>query len=301
MTLDAEALQRIRDLVRGGSETRRRIIQILCEDIYAPGELDQNEVDAAVDAAIEELHGESTHWPTITDCDRLDAAFAAMRARKLVALQNAGYTQSDGYGDVMDLAARHPESKQLIGYCFYHGQDLERVIHGEGLYLAFGPIDPKQEQSTGLAVGRAIVEELNQVGLPTRWDGTFNQRIFIPKLNWQRRRAEGVVGEIAVGIREAVAGGAKLCATFVISGDDSRWVQFVDTVINAAYPRDQDPSALVAELGNAVVDSYVADQYVTVKLQSIDTLAVARWIDLYFREVLDARPDYSVDLELQWL
>ncbi len=165
MALDAEAGQQIRRLVRGGFMSRERIVQVMCQDLYEPGELAEHEVTARVSEELTALHAEAAGWPAITDCERLDAAFAAMSARGLIALQNAGYTQSDGYDDVSSYVAHHPARAELIGYCFYHGQDLERAIDGDGLHLAFGPIDPTEEQTTGLAVGRIIVEELDRAGL----------------------------------------------------------------------------------------------------------------------------------------
>ena len=63
------------------------------------GELDTHDVSAAIDVEIARWEAEKQTWPTVTDCDRLDAAFAALNERGVIALQNAGYTQSDGYDD----------------------------------------------------------------------------------------------------------------------------------------------------------------------------------------------------------
>lgn len=277
------------------------MIEILCADLYAPGELDRDAVAAAIDAAIAEVRSESERWPAVTDCDRLEAAFAAMRARGIVAIQNAGYTQSDGYDDVRDYADRAKKRDELIGYCFYHGQDLERAVDGTGLYLAFGPLDPKQEQAAGPILGRLIVEELERAGLHPRWDGTFNQRIGIPKLDWKQRRGEGVVAEIAIAVRKSIAGGDRLCATFEIAGDPGPWVQFVGDVINGAWPHQHEPGPLIAKIGNAVVDSYEPQKYATAHLQTTNALAIARSIDSYFQLVLGAEKNYSVDVTLEWI
>jgi hypothetical protein len=87
MALSPETLREINALVRGGFEERAPIIEILCGDapiieilcgeMYEPGELDEAEVIAAVDAAFTALAQDKATWPTITDCDRLDGAFAA--------------------------------------------------------------------------------------------------------------------------------------------------------------------------------------------------------------------------------
>jgi len=146
MPLNSDALHEIDGLVRGGFEKRDRIIEILCEEMYAPGELDEAEVIAAVDAALAAHARDKTTWPVTTDCDRLDSVFAALNAQGIIALQNAGLTQSDGYYDVRQSYNERADRDTVIGYCFYHGQDLEGAVRGEGLYLAFGPIDAKKRR-----------------------------------------------------------------------------------------------------------------------------------------------------------
>jgi len=187
MLLNPEVLREIDGLVRGGFEERTRIIEILCEEMYEPGELDEAEVTTAVDAALAALERDKATWPAITDCDRLDQVFAALNALGMIALQNAGYTQSDGYSDVMEIYHGRSDRDQVIGYCFYHGQDLARAVSGEGLYLAFGPMDAKTEETEGPRVGAMIVEELKRLGFGAQWDGTFTQRIHIPAIEWKRR------------------------------------------------------------------------------------------------------------------
>jgi hypothetical protein len=184
--VDERPLQLIDLMVRTGFYDRDQLIEIFCRERYAPGDLDEAEVTAAVDASVAALRVEQASWAHPTDCDRLDAAFAAMRAAGVVALQNAGFTQSDGYDDVRDVVRLTTDPARLVGYCFYHGQDLERAVEGRDLYLAFGPLDPKLEQSAGLAVGHTIVAALEAQGLSVAWDGTFEQRIAVQDLVWRR-------------------------------------------------------------------------------------------------------------------
>jgi len=187
MPLSRETLHEIDGLVRGGFEDRARIIEIFCAEMYAPGELDAAEVVAAVDAALASLARDKATWPAVTDCDRLDQAFATLDALGIIALQNAGYTQSDGYDDVRQSYDEHPDRDRVIGYCFYHGQDLERAVQGVGLYLAFGPIDARDEATQGPRIGAMIVEEFTRAGFTVQWDGTFTKRIYIPTIDWKRR------------------------------------------------------------------------------------------------------------------
>jgi hypothetical protein len=185
--LDAEVLDEISTLVRTGFYDKSRLMVIFLEEMYAPGELDSAPVSAAIDAETKKWTDEKKQWPAVTDCDRLDKAFAAINKRGVIAIQNAGNTQSDGYDDFRDAYDRHPKKSSVIGYCFYHGQDLERAVRGGGLFLAFGPTDPSFEETQGPLIGEIVREELERVGLTVEWDGTFANRMHLPCFDWQKR------------------------------------------------------------------------------------------------------------------
>lgn len=187
MPLPDETLSEIDILVRSGFESRDRVIEIFREEMYAEGDLELDEIIAAVDPAIQRHEQSKAEWPVVTDCDRLDRAFAALSAQGVICLQNAGNTQSDGFEDFKEALRIHPSPKSIRGYCFYHWQDTERAVEGDGLFLAFGPSDPKREEIEGPSVGRMITAALSTEGLKVDWDGTFAKRIFIPQFVWQRR------------------------------------------------------------------------------------------------------------------
>jgi hypothetical protein len=48
-------------------------------------------------------------------------------------------------------------------------------------------MDAKKEETEGPRIGAMIVEELTRVGFAIKWDGTFDQRISIPTIDWKRR------------------------------------------------------------------------------------------------------------------
>jgi hypothetical protein len=186
--LQPETLEEIAAFVKSGFYDKDRLMEIFCEEMYEPEELPAEDVSEALDREFQQFEIEKKSWPEVTDCDRVDKAFGAINARGVIALQNAGYTQSDGFDDVSEVLAGTSNKENILGYCFYHGQDLERAIRGGGLYLAFGPFDSKAEETQGPVIGRLISEELERVGLSVVWDGTFQQRIHIPKIIWQRRQ-----------------------------------------------------------------------------------------------------------------
>ena len=120
-------------------------------------------------------------WPKETDCDRLDRVFDALDAAGIVALQNAGYTMSDGRSE----ALHERGFDKYHGYCFYHGQDLERAVRGGGLMLAFGDIDADPAKKT--AVGHEICASLARAGFNPIWNGDPERRIEFA-IDWKRRR-----------------------------------------------------------------------------------------------------------------
>jgi hypothetical protein len=186
MNLSPELLKHINEKVREGFQAKEDLMVAFCEEMYEPGELDEDEVSAAIDAAFERLAAEQLSWPVVTDCDRLDQVFANLNSRGVVALQNAGYTQSDGISDCAEVYQSAPDQSAILGYCFYQGQDLERAVQGRGLFLAFGPIDPADNDTKGLEVGRIVCEELQKAGFEAEWGGTMKTRISVPKITWQR-------------------------------------------------------------------------------------------------------------------
>ena len=185
--LAVDVIDEITTLVRSGFYTRDQLACIFCEERYAPGELEADEVLTAIDAALATWEEEKRSWEGVTDCDRLDAAFAALNERGIIAIQNAGYTQSDGYDDFLEAYANCEDKSNIQGYCFYHGQDLEHAVRGRALFLAFGPADPDQEESKGPEIGQIVKEEMERAGLSVDWDGTFARRLSIPDLKWQKR------------------------------------------------------------------------------------------------------------------
>ncbi|WP_339734565.1 hypothetical protein [uncultured Gimesia sp.] len=185
--LDAELLREIDWHVRAGFYDKSDLMRIICEEIYAQEDIDEALVSATIDSQLAALEEKKKTWPAVTDCDRLDSVFAALNKRGIIALQNAGNTQSDGYEDFRYDYEEHPDSASVVGYCFYHKQDLELVVSDGLLYLAFGPVDPKEEEAKGLEVGNMVREELQKAGLKVEWDGTFNERLKVQNFVWQRR------------------------------------------------------------------------------------------------------------------
>jgi hypothetical protein len=134
-----------------------------------------------------EYETEQRRWPTVTDCERLDDAFLELESIGIVARQHFWCCQTCGLSAMDDeIAESAATGQQVRGYTFYHEQDTERAVAGEGLYLTFGSIDEMEQH--GLQIAREIQACLERHGLSTEWDGTFHQRIFV-RVDWKRRKA----------------------------------------------------------------------------------------------------------------
>jgi hypothetical protein len=161
-----------------GPDEVHRIIDDILED-----GADEPFLRATVQQEFDKKAAAETTWPTITECDRLDQAFQELDAHGIIALHNAGYTMSDGFSDIAEEL--HERGREGVeGYCFYHGQDLERAVDGERLLLAFGDLDDNKESKT--RIGRAVAEAITRHGFTVHWNGDPEVRLEID-IDWKRR------------------------------------------------------------------------------------------------------------------
>jgi hypothetical protein len=180
------AVSEIRRLVWSGFYDADEVKEILLDEIFQPGEVDAEWATQYIHAEFMRKKEVEGAWPLVTDCDRLNSAFDELNDGGIIALQNAGYTQDEGIEDVTDVYQElGGEASEVEGYCFYHGQDLERAVDGQGLLLTFGDILGDDER--GVDVGHRIVETLARHGLAVSWSGSISERIELPEIEWRRR------------------------------------------------------------------------------------------------------------------
>jgi hypothetical protein len=195
------ALEQIRLRVWAGYDSPDEVKEMLADILEADS--DEAMLRRAVDEEFARKREAERGWPAVTDCDRLDAVFAKLHGIGICALGNAGYEMSDGYSDVAEAVAQAATGK-YHGYCFYHGQDVERAVDGHGVMIAFG--DLKDREPEGLAVGRTVAAALTAAGFKVEWNGTNATRIDLPVFDWKRR---GPPGAARISSREPAAAAAK--------------------------------------------------------------------------------------------
>jgi hypothetical protein len=114
----------------------------------------------------------------------------------IVALENAGYTQSDGWDDVTEIASRLAGSgNRPRAGVYYHGQDVARGRRGEGLMLTFGSYAAQNAEADSVAVGHIIVDVLKSHGFQPGWDGKHCTRIHTGRFEWKQGPGENPSGQ----------------------------------------------------------------------------------------------------------
>lgn len=176
--------------VAAGFASREEVIRFavdMLQDEGDPGML-RAEAEVVADAALAAHAAAQAQWPDQTDCDRVDAAFAALEAEGVIARQNFSCCGTCGASEIWDeIEAARSEGRPAHGYAFYHWQDTEGAVEGQGLYLNYGSCEETPEAA--VAVGHIIVSRLLDHGLRPEWDGRIERRIGVP-LDWKRRRPE---------------------------------------------------------------------------------------------------------------
>lgn len=188
---DAErtAGEYIERYVRFGFYRPAEVERIVGENIVR-GELPRTRVRELVKTEVARQKAEQEAWPAITDCDRLDRAFAALRAAGILAIHNAGQTPSEGIDEMSEqYHAAGGKQSDIVGYCFYPRQDMEYAMKYHKLGLAYGDIDG--EDCRGVEVGQRIRSELEAAGLRVAWTGSIKDKLEITGFRWQRRSKAG--------------------------------------------------------------------------------------------------------------
>jgi hypothetical protein len=162
-------------------------IPLLIEDNLGVGdEVDGDWLQGVIAEEVAAKRAAEATWPAVTDWDRLDRAFQALRRQGLIALHLAGFTQSDGLEEVEDdYEDAGGKESNYAGHCFYTEQDQEGALDETGMYIGFGHLS--RDDAKGVAVGQVVRAALEAEELTVEWDGTTRSRLFIKDFRWQRR------------------------------------------------------------------------------------------------------------------
>jgi hypothetical protein len=125
-------------------------------------------------------------WPAPTDNDRLDAAFAELDGIGILTRQHFACCETCGAREIHEeLDQAEKAGRTMRGFTFFHRQDTQHAVDGEGLYLSYGAAD--RDGTAAVAIGHEVVAALGRHGLAPAWNGKHVHRISLP-LVWRRRR-----------------------------------------------------------------------------------------------------------------
>ncbi len=170
-------------------EIRAGLLELIEDDPATEAEVavDRDAAVQAVDEIVTRHADAHTHeqesFSTPTDPERLSALFEQLDRDGIVARENVGYTQGDLSLEMWELLDDRPDGRGWVGF---HGQDLERVVHGGVLFLAYAHRSDRDEDFAVIA--REVADRARDAGFDVHWDGDPKQRIELRGLRWQRRR-----------------------------------------------------------------------------------------------------------------
>lgn len=184
-TTKNDVLEQLSISIKSGFYDKEEIFTNI-EDYLYEIPFDQDWTRKQIDSAYAKRLKEQATWASVTDFDKLVQAFDLLNSAGIIALHNAGITKEDGEGDSEeihdDLLIKGIKTK---GFCYYHWQDVERVVDDRHLYIGFGGFSNSDKDA--LEIGKQIATTLESKGFKLNWDKTVETRIEITNINWQKR------------------------------------------------------------------------------------------------------------------
>lgn len=127
-------------------------------------------------------------WPSVTDCDRLDAAFAELEKLGIVCRQNFSCCGTCAASEIWDeIEAERKKGREIIGCAHYNWQTTESAVEGDGVWLSYGSVVRGERASVD--IGHKIADAMRAQGLEVTWNGSLDRRIHVA-LDWKRRLPE---------------------------------------------------------------------------------------------------------------
>lgn len=190
--MSTNAIQELRDLieieVKAGFASKKEILESAIDALLGDYDYDwiEDSATSILDECLKAHYEKQKAWQIETDCDRLDEAFAELDRNGIVARQNFTCCQTCGHAEISYAIEDTEKFRPVRGYVFYHQQDLESAARNGYLYLAYGSLSGKEEDSAKIA--QEISDTIKRHGLEPDWNGSVRTRICIREIDWKRRR-----------------------------------------------------------------------------------------------------------------
>ena len=179
--------------VAAGYASRQEIIELAVdrhEEDGTPGELRALATELT-GSMLYQHYKAQIDWPLVTDCDRLDIAFAKLAEQDIVTRHNFECDSDEDGEDIQPILDEMDEviarGQRARGYAYYDPYDTAVAVDGNGLCINFGSGRHDETEADAVRIGREVADALRQQGLAVDWDGSWDRRITV-WLDWKRRR-----------------------------------------------------------------------------------------------------------------
>ena len=181
-----EVIEQLEKEILFGFYNANDLLETISDMFYNEENFDENWLKDEIDTRLKKHQKGSLNWAKPTDFDRLVLAFDSLIKDKIIALHKAGYTRQDGEGDCAEIIEElNNNGIKVLGYCYYHTQDLERAIGDEPtLFIGYDSYNHNDELA--MDVANKIVKTLETNGFKVNWNGSLETRIQISAINWQK-------------------------------------------------------------------------------------------------------------------
>ncbi len=130
----------------------------------------------------------SKDWSKATDVKLLAEVFNTLCKDGILALHRPGYTREDAIEEVFSVMGDMVLSPELIkGFCFYCGENVEKLIYSEAatLHIGFNSI-LVDDSPYAVMIGTTIVQRLRENGFTVEWNGTMESCIQVQQFRWKK-------------------------------------------------------------------------------------------------------------------
>ena len=182
-----EAIEQLDKDIVFGFDDKEDLLMGISDMFYNVDNFDKKWLKNEIKIRLKEHKLVSKKWEYPTDFDRLLKAFDSLNAKGIVALHKAGYTKQDAQDDSLDMIMRlKKKGIEAKGFCYYHTQDLERVI-SEDKNLFIGYDSYNHNDTLAKEIADEIAKTLKLNGLKVKWNGSIESRIEIVDMDWKKR------------------------------------------------------------------------------------------------------------------
>jgi len=182
-----EAIEQLDKDIVFGFDDKEDLLMGISDMFYNVDNFDKKWLKNEIKIRLKEHKLVSKKWEYPTDFDRLLKAFDSLNTKGIVALHKAGYTKQDAQDDGLDMIMRlKKKGIEAKGFCYYHTQDLERVI-SEDKNLFIGYDSYNHNDTLAKEIADEIAKTLKLNGLKVKWNGSIESRIEIVDMDWKKR------------------------------------------------------------------------------------------------------------------